>query len=112
MNDKRTISGQQYSVSHIVDEAIAAVNGAPLNTSAARQSLARLGHQNPSEELVNRYARESAILDTLGRMTGAEFRGQIGKISFASREKTIQDVQSYLNRRVQGQHARWTTNHR
>lgn len=108
MNDKRTIRGTQHNIPQIVDEAIAAVGGMTLNVEAARQSLARLGHQTPDETLVTRYARETAILDILGRTTGAEFKGQIGKISFASREKTIQDVQSYLNRRIQGQHARWT----
>jgi hypothetical protein len=108
MNDKRQIAGQKYSVSQIVDEAIAVVDNTTLNTEAAIQSLARMGHQNPAAELIIRYARESAILGIMVRMTGANFAGQIGKINFSNRETTINDVQSYLNRRIQGQHARWT----
>jgi hypothetical protein len=108
MNDKRQINGVKYSVSQIVDDAIAAVDGMTLNTAAARESLTRLGHQNPDEKLITRYARESAILNLLSRTTGANFSGQIGKINFANREIAIENVQSYLNRRIQGQHARWT----
>lgn len=108
MNDKRQIAGQKFSVTQIVDEAIAAVDGMTLNTEAARESLIRLGHQNPDENLVTRYARESAILSILGRMTEANFAGQIGKINFTDRETAINNVHSYLNRRIQGQHARWT----
>jgi hypothetical protein len=111
MNTKRTINGTQYNVPWIVDEAVAAVDSMTLNVETARQSLARLGHQNPADELVTRYARETAILNILGRKTGANFAGQIGKINFADRDATIQDVQSYLNRRIHGQHARWTANH-
>jgi hypothetical protein len=108
MNDKRQIAGTQHSISQMVDAAIAETDSMTLNTEAARQSLARLGHQNPDEKLVIRYARESAILSILGHMTGANFAGQIGKINFANRETTIDSVHSYLNRRIQGQHARWT----
>jgi len=108
MNDKRQIANAKYSVSQIVDDAIATADNMALNTDAARASLARMGHQNPAVELVTRYARETAILSALARTTGANFAGQIGKISFANREATINDVHSYLNRRIQGQHARWT----
>lgn len=112
MNDKRTIRGEQYSVSQIVDNAISAAGAATLDTESARQSLMRLGHRNPNDTLVNQYAREVAILRLLEKATGAHFSGQIGKISFSSREKTIQDVQDYLSRRVSGQHANWTASHR
>ena len=83
-----------------------------LNTAAARQSLARPGNQNPTESTSPATLARSAILNILGRTTGANFAGQIGKINFADREPTIQGVKSYLNRRIQGQHANWTASHR
>jgi hypothetical protein len=109
MNAKRTVNGQQFSIDQIVDEAIAAAATMPLDTERARQSLVYWGHQNPSEEVITRYAQDYNILTAMQRMTGANFTGQMGKISFASRERTIADVGSYLNRRIQGQHARWTS---
>lgn len=104
---KRTIRGEQYNISELVDGAIAAVDGRTLDTDAARASLARLGNRNPSDAVVNQYARESAILAELQRQTGAAFNGQIGKISFANRDNAIAQVNSYLNRRIQGQRSRW-----
>jgi hypothetical protein len=56
-------------------------------------------------------AREMAMLRKLGYITKANFEGQLGKISFSSRERTIADVQSYLNRRNQGQRSRWSASH-
>ena len=103
----RTINGTKYNVAEIVDNAIATVENMTLDTEKALDSLRRLGHQNPDEELVTRYARETAILKVLERQTGANFSGQIGKINFTSREKTISDVESYLNRRIAGQRSRW-----
>lgn len=112
MTSKRTIRGQQYDVAQIVDGAIAAADNMTLDTESARQSLRRLGCQNPSDEIVTRYARETAILGNLARTTGANFGSQIGKIGFGSREQAIADVESYLNRRNQGQRAAWTASHR
>ena len=109
---KRTINGQQYNVPQIVDDAIAAVDGMTLDTAAARQSLAFLGNRNPTDEQVTRYAREKAILNILSRTTKANFGGQLGKIDFTDREQAIQGVNDYLGRRIQGQHASWTANHR
>lgn len=110
MAAKRTINGTQYNVPALVDEATAAAGNGDLE--AARTALQRLGHRNPDERLVARYARESAILTVLAHTTGANFEGQIGKIRFDSREHTIADVNSYLNRRIQGQHQAWTASHR
>jgi hypothetical protein len=111
MTTKRTVNGQKFNVAQIVDEAIAAADGGKtLNfVDAARRELVAYGHRNPDDETVMRYARERAILRTLGNMTGANFENQIGKISFSGREQAIADVESYLNRRIQGQHARWTS---
>lgn len=110
--NKRTIRGEQYNTPAIVDQAMQAVDASTLDTEAARQSLMRLGHRDPGDAIVNQYAREVAILKHQERKTGAHFSGQIGKISFANREKTIQDVQDYLTRRVSGQRANWTASHR
>lgn len=104
---KRTIRGEQYNISELVDGAIAAADSKTLDTNAARKSLALLGNRNPSDAVVNQYARESAILAELQRETGAAFSGQVGKIGFANRDKAIAQVNSYLNRRIQGQRSRW-----
>lgn len=107
MTSKRTIRGEQYNIAELIDGAIAAIDGAVLDTDAARKSLGYLGHANPSDELVSHYARESAILDVLQRQTGAAFRNQIGKIGFDDRDKAIEQVNRYLNRRNAGHRSRW-----
>jgi len=104
---KRTIRGEQYNISELVDNAIASADSRTLDTEAARKSLAFLGNRNPSDAVVNQYARESAILAELQNQTGAAFSGQIGKIGFADRDRAIAQVNSYLNRRIQGQRSRW-----
>ena len=109
---KRTIRGEQYNISELVDNAIATADSKPLNTDAARKSLQFLGHTAPPEDLVNQYARESAILAELQRTTGAAFSGQIGKIGFSSRDRAIEQVNSYLSRRNSAQRARWTQKQR
>jgi hypothetical protein len=108
MNAKRQINGTKYNVPEVVKNAIETVDNQTLNTEKARKSLGYLGHKNPADELVNRYARESAILDILARTTGANFSNQIGKIDFSTIETAVSGVESYLNRRIAGQHARWT----
>jgi len=112
MENKRQVNGTKYNVSEIVSDAIAAVDGSNLNTEKARQALVMMGHRSPDDALVVRYARETAILDNLACRTGANFGNQIGKIDFSSTEKTTAGVESYLNRRIAGQHARWTTSHK
>lgn len=107
MTDKRTIRGERYNISELVDSATATVDGQTLDTDAARNALARLGHRNPADAVVQQYARESAILSELERSTGAHFGGQIGKISFANRDRAIDQVNAYLNRRIAGQRSRW-----
>ena len=106
---KRTIRGEQYNVSEIVDSAISAIASAQLDTEAARVSLSYMGHTNPANSLVEKYAREKAILTELQRVTGANFQGQIGKISFDSRDKAIEQANRYLNRRNAGHRARWSS---
>jgi hypothetical protein len=112
MAAKRQIRGETYNVAELVDSAIAAADSMVLDLENARQCLGYMGHRNPSDEMVTRYARESAILAVMTRATGAAFSGQIGKIRFTDREQTIADVNSYLNRRNQGQRSRWTASHK
>lgn len=104
---KRTIRGEQYNVSQIVDEAIAAVDAGTLDTADADAYLRRMGHTAPAPELVNRVAREKAILARMQKATGASFTGQLGNISFESRDKAIEQANAYLNRRNAGHRSRW-----
>ena len=108
MTNKRQIRGQQYDVKTLVENAITTVDAQELNTEAARAALLKLGHTNPDEKLVIRYARESAILAKLAQGTGANFNGQIGKIDFSTTERAIDQVNSYLNRRINGQRRNYT----
>lgn len=108
MANKRQIRGHQYDVAQLVDDALAYVDTINLNTERARELLILIGHKNPADELVTKYARESAMLDKLTKMTGAHFSGQIGKIDFSTREVAIDGVDAYLWRRVHGQRANWS----
>lgn len=108
MTQKRTINGTRYNIPEIVDEAMAIVAGMTLDPEQNRETLRLMGYTNLSDEFLARYARDKAILAALGRLTGANFAGQIGKINFDGRESAISGVESYLNRRIAGQHARWT----
>ncbi len=104
---KRTIRGEQYSIEQLVDNAIAAVDSNPLDTADADAYLRRMGHTAPAQELVERVAREKAILAVLARQTGANFNGQLGSIGFADRDRAISQVNAYLNRRNAGHRSRW-----
>lgn len=106
----RQINGKKYDVAELVNSAIEKASSKSLNLEIARRGLMYLGHEKPDDELVIQYARETAILDALARATGANFGNQIGKIDFSDTEKAIASVEKYLNRRIQGQRARWTAN--
>ena len=108
MSNKRQIRGERYNIEELVRSAIAAADSQALDTEAAHTALARMGHNNPSGELVTRYARETAILAVLSRETGANFSNQIGKIDFSSIETAVAGANAYLNRRNAGHRARWT----
>lgn len=113
MDTKRQIKGITYSIPEMVQNAIGAADNQALNIESARVALARMGNSNPADELVTRYARETAILHNLAVATGAfGFEGQIGKINFSTTESAIAGVNSYLTRRNTAHHARWTASHR
>ena len=103
-NSKRTIRGEKYDVAQLISAAMAA---AQPDAAAATAALQRMGHANPNAELVNRYARDAAVLAELQRTTGAAFAGQIGKIGFDNTESAVRQVNAYLNRRIQGQRSQW-----
>jgi hypothetical protein len=107
MSSKRQIRGESYDVAEVVQNAMAAADAQELDTEASRLELARRGNTTPTDELVARYARETAILAILGRETGANFGNQIGKIDFSSTESAVAGVNAYLNRRNSGHRARW-----
>jgi hypothetical protein len=111
---KRTIKGERYNPEQLVDDAIAAVVAAGTDLGAAREALARLGHSNPDEALVARYAYEAAILSHIGDAVNEPdaLRRQIGKWRMDSREAIVRNLHAYLDRRLAGQHARWTQSHR
>jgi hypothetical protein len=96
MTTKRQIQGQQYNVAELVDGAITQVNGMALDLDGARAKLAALGHRTPSDAIVTKYARESAILSILARQTGANFENQIGKIDFSNQQRDFQIMLSNL----------------
>lgn len=109
MTTKRQISGTQFDITKLVDNAISAADSSSLDFVAARETLTRFyGQPGACEELVTKFARETMVLKILSDETQANFGGQIGKIDFSTREKAISGVQSYLNRRISGQHARWS----
>lgn len=100
---KRMIRGSVYDIGDLVDQAIA-YGDTHQNIEKARADLKLLGHTNPDEEVVVRYAREKAALTFLNMKTGADFPGQLGKIDFRkSREEVITEVNKYLDRRKVGQ---------
>jgi hypothetical protein len=101
---KRTIRGEKYDVAQLVNDAMAA---AQPDTEAASAALQRMGHANPDAKLVERYARDAAVLAELQRTTGAAFDRQIGKISFDNVSTAVQQVNSYLNRRIAGRRSQW-----
>lgn len=107
MADKRTIRKEKYNIEQLVDEAIATVDAGTLDTDAASAYLRRMGHTNPAEELINTVARDTAILNLMTRTTGASFNGQLGKITFANRDRAIEQANAYLNRRNAGHRSRW-----
>jgi hypothetical protein len=111
----RTIRGEKFNTADLVNAAIAATRElsetGKLDMATAQQSLRRLGHTTPTDDLVLRYATQSAMLKILGSRTEANFDGQIGKWNMSSAEAIHQAMNAYLDRRNQGQRARWTQRH-
>jgi len=108
---KRIIRGETHDTADIVNEAISQVRELVLDLDAARSSL-KWVNPNATDDQVLRYATEKALLVILGSLTGANFEGQLGKWNTSTAESIHSEVNSYLNRRIQGQKANWTKNRR
>lgn len=112
VKEKRQIRGGKYDVESLVRNAMLSVRVTSHDKEDAIKALQRLGHRNPSPSLVEKYARETNILKSLERKTGARFTGQLGKIDFSSHASAVRGVNAYLTRRFKGHQARWGQTHR
>ena len=101
----RQIRGEKHNTADIVNRAI---SRARPNLDHAREALGRLGHRSPAESMVRDYAVQHAVLDQIGRMTGSNALGQIGRWNFSSAESIHRDFNRYLDRRIGGQRQRWS----
>lgn len=106
----RQINNEKYNIEQLVDMALAAVSQKTYNARAVTFNLERMKITNPTEAQIE----EMALLDVLARATGAAFQNQFGRglIDMSSRERAIETVNSYLNRRVQGQRSAFTQQYR
>ena len=103
---KRIINGKTFNTADLVNTVLDQASKSDLNLEKARTSLS---YYNPTadDDMVLRYATESEILRILGRMTGANFEGQIGKWNMSTAESIHNEMNHYLNRRIQGHRSRW-----
>lgn len=109
MASKRQVAGQKIDTLATVRQAMAMSETKVLDLDGSSDALNRLGHANPAEALVMRYAREMRLLSTLDEMVpGMNCLGQIGKWNMMSEETIHVAFNSYLNRRIAGQHQRWS----
>lgn len=107
----RTVAGNKINTAAVVRQALETVNSQTLDTAKARELLTArmlMGYPAPTEEQIERYAHEKAVLSELQKLTGANVTGQIGKWDMSSEESILAAFDSYLNRRIAGQHARWS----
>jgi hypothetical protein len=111
---KRTVKGQQYNPEQLVSDALAAVAINGTDTESARLALVRLGHAEPEDALIARYAFQVAVLDQIGQAVGEPdaLRRQVGKWDMGSTESIVRNLNAYLDRRNAGRRARWTQSHR
>lgn len=102
----RQIRGEKYNVEQLVDNAFETIERRDWNKFGVIRGLERCGIPTPTEAQTIEYA----FLDILVRVTGAHFTGQFGRglIDMSSRERAIETVNSYLNRRVKGQRSAFT----
>ena len=105
----RQIKGQKFNVEQLIDEAFKAVAQETYSVRSVMFNLERMGITEPTEA----QTVEFAFLDVLARATGAAFQNQFGRdlIDISSRERAIETVNGYLNRRVQGQRSNYTQQH-
>ncbi len=102
----RIINGKKFNTADLVNEALQKASETDLDLEKAREWLAYYYHTS-DEDAILRYATETEILKILDRMTGANFGGQIGKWNMGTAESIHDEMNSYLNRRIQGRRSRW-----
>lgn len=105
---RRQVNNSQINTAEIVNAAIVTANESNLDLAAAEDYLRHLGHAAPVAELIEQVAYQSAVLAEIERLTGANVSGQTGKWNFTNAATVLTSFESYLNRRIDGQHARHT----
>lgn len=111
--ENRTIAGRKYNTADVVNQVLNDASAVPLDTERSRSVLELMGHRNPTTELVADHARQRLVLDRLSRAVSVPaISAQIGKWDFSSAQTIHDSFNSYLGRRIGGQHARWTQSHK
>jgi hypothetical protein len=105
----RTIRGQQVHTATVVNDAILTAVVTDMDLADARLALVRMGHTNPALSIIERYATERAILAQLERLTGANALSQLGRWNMNSAQTILAAFDSYLDRRILGMKANFTT---
>jgi hypothetical protein len=101
----RQIGGHNFNTADVVNRALS--TGTP-DLEGARTALRGMGHKSPPEAMVKDYARQKLVLQNISDITHSNARDQIGKWDFSNASTIHRSFNSYLERRIQGQHARWT----
>jgi hypothetical protein len=104
----RVVAGKKINTAAVVNAAIADTNKAKLDMDGAEKALKSMGHTKPDPKIVKDYATQKDLLARLEKATGANVTGQVGKWEFTNAQTIHDSFDSYLSRRVSGQHARWT----
>ena len=104
----RQINNAKFDTAEIVNAAITVANETYQdNAEAAESYLRRRGHAAPDSALVDQVAYQMAVLAEIEQATSANVSAQLGKWQFSSAQTVLKSFDQYLNRRVQGQRARW-----
>ena len=77
MASRRQVAGQKIDTAATVRQAMDMAESKPLDLADAAKKLGWLGNQNPSDEQIERYARDARLLATLDQLVpGMNCRGQ------------------------------------
>jgi hypothetical protein len=105
----RQVRNVQIDTVAVVRQALDAVAGQTLDLAAAEAKLRGYGHKNPQQAQIEQLAYQVAVLAELQKLTGANCSAQVGKWNFSNEQTIHAAFNSYLNRRVAGQRARWNS---
>jgi hypothetical protein len=109
----RQIGGNKYDTAEVVNNALIEAqkkeDAGQLDLKTSESMLRSYGHKNPTPELIHELARQNMIQKEIdAAVPGANTGGQVGKWKFDSAQTIHDNFNSYLERRIQGQKARWT----